>query len=432
MKALQSEMEMFADEYWEETENLSEQESDYHEIGQLSTIPEYREFLEQLDALVPDWTRAITLNRSYGSSLGWNQYYSQINDLLLPISGLQNVSLGEDAFAQAVAAWQANNGLTGKNADGIIGPNTWRLMQPFIFSSQPTSPAPITPPVNPALPTTPVITGSAQSEYASSAILQSKYANVSLYEIARNQVISWGINNPGQHIESAIQEWNSNPGIHAHFDRNFDGDPHHSYLNLKRLYNKKGIQNPAAYFTSNIVPITFFNRNSPGHRDLKIALANAQASLSVNGISYTLASAWSFVPRTFNTDINKLSNHALGKAIDINPATNPHILSSAEFLVINAVCRSILPNGLQAESNPDIIRRASQYFKQNYSDAWIAQQTQSSILSAIRTNGKNLKRYALNGFFDLPTPLVQHLQNAGLSWGGTWKSAKDFMHFELI
>jgi hypothetical protein len=251
------------------------------------------------------------------------------------------------------------------------------------------------------------------------------------YEDIRTQVMGWGVPNPGMYIDNAISEWNANPTIHVHYGRNFDGDPHHSYLNLKRLYNRKGISDPAGYFSQNIVSITFFNKKTPGHNNLKAALTLAENTLKVKGKNYVLSSAWSFVPRTFNTDTNTLSNHASGKAIDINPATNPHILSSGEILVINKVCQHIFSNGFLAESNPDVFQQASTHFKQSFNESWISQQTDATVVNAINRNRRALNRYASNGFFDLPTPLVQALQNAGLEWGGTWKSAKDFMHFEI-
>jgi len=78
------------------------------------------------------------------SKLGWDQYYDQINDLPLPFSGLKNISLGEEAFAQAVADWQQQQGLT---ADGIIGPHTWAKMKPMltmISNPQPVINTPVT------------------------------------------------------------------------------------------------------------------------------------------------------------------------------------------------------------------------------------------------------------------------------------------------
>jgi hypothetical protein len=42
-----------------------------------------------------------------------------------------------------------------------------------------------------------------------------------------------------------------------------------------------------------------------------------------------------------------------------------------------------------------------------------------------------LNGYAKKGFFNLQQELVDALVGAGFSWGGGWKSEKDFMHFEI-
>jgi hypothetical protein len=67
-------------------------------------------------------------NRQWSKQIGWNKFIYQINDFLLPYSGLSNVSLGEEVFAAAVAKWQEKNGFTGRNIDGVIGPNTWNKL----------------------------------------------------------------------------------------------------------------------------------------------------------------------------------------------------------------------------------------------------------------------------------------------------------------
>ena len=77
---------------------------------------------------IPDLPKAVHLNRYYAAQLGWDKYMDRVNDLLLPYSGLSNVSLGEEAFARAVYSFQINNGFTGEHADGIIGPGTWTMM----------------------------------------------------------------------------------------------------------------------------------------------------------------------------------------------------------------------------------------------------------------------------------------------------------------
>ena len=112
-----------------------EENDDENEYSTLETSERDMDYeWETEEFLTPDWSRAIRLNRYYAEKIGWDQYYEQINNLLLAATGQEGVSLGEEAFAQAVSVWQNKNGLTGKNADGIIGPATWWKMKTFITS----------------------------------------------------------------------------------------------------------------------------------------------------------------------------------------------------------------------------------------------------------------------------------------------------------
>jgi hypothetical protein len=86
---------------------------------------------------------AVEKNRYYAQTLGWQQYYEQVNDLVLPYSGQSNVSLDEASLAGAVYNWQKANGLS---ADGIIGPNTWKKMQRLLGNQTPVAaPASVSP-----------------------------------------------------------------------------------------------------------------------------------------------------------------------------------------------------------------------------------------------------------------------------------------------
>jgi len=78
--------------------------------------------------------KAVKANRYYGQQLGWQTYVDKINDFLLPYSGLSNVSLGEEAFAAALSKWQKTKGMT---ADGILGPQSWKLIKALILTSKP-------------------------------------------------------------------------------------------------------------------------------------------------------------------------------------------------------------------------------------------------------------------------------------------------------
>ena len=363
--------------------------------------------------------KAVRANRRYGISLGWNVHHDKINDLLLPFAGMQNVSLSEDTFAFALSKWQKSKGFSEDDSDGILGPKTWRIMKGEIGIMA-------TP-----IATTPVASATVEDEWNNLPNIKIKYPSLQSYLIKRAEVAAWGIPSPGSYIADAISEWNKNSGVHHYFG-SFDGNPRKSYLNLKRLYNKKGISNPGEYISTNIRRYTFFNESSHGHIILKQKLASAEQQLKAAGHTFSFQSAWSFVPRTFNSNINKLSNHAIGKAVDIDPQSNPHITNKGEMKVIEAVCGSKLVNGFLRERDPDVFRRASDYFKATFNSQWVSQQTDQSILRVLRSTKrmKKLEKYARLGFCTLPGPLVRALQNAGLSWGGTWSSAKDFMHFE--
>jgi hypothetical protein len=134
-------------EYWR-TAHDTEEES--YEEETLS-----REDREDFEEFVKDLSNATRLNYYYGSKLGWNQYYDQINELLLPFSGMKNVSLGPEAFAQAVAEWQKSQGFPETDSDGIIGPQTWSVMQPLLGKGS-YIPVP-TPPGDGGSPTAPPI-----------------------------------------------------------------------------------------------------------------------------------------------------------------------------------------------------------------------------------------------------------------------------------
>lgn len=120
----------------EETVNDFVLESEYRRSLH-ETERDEREMFEanlqfDLEEFVTDLSNATRLNYYYGTKLGWNQYYNAINRLLLPFSGLKDVSLGAEAFALALAEWQRKQGFSEAESDGILGPHTWAVMQPLV------------------------------------------------------------------------------------------------------------------------------------------------------------------------------------------------------------------------------------------------------------------------------------------------------------
>jgi subtilisin family serine protease len=359
--------------------------------------------------------------------------------IAIPITG--NVATNEgDVTVLAIFHYQKRKKLP--SYDGRVDPNgaTLKSLLQYAGNNKPSPPPAPTPPVpvppTPPLPTDPVL----EAELLTHPAIQARYKTTREYKKIRDKVTRWKkgkppipIGDPAGYMEEALQQWNAHPEIHRHFGNNFDRDDHRSYLNLKRLYEAKGVNNPASYFKDNIVSVQFFNQSTSAHKELAAALKHAQASLEAGGHNCLLKSAGSFVPRTVNFNIDQLSDHAMGKAIDINSASNPHIRDKREVKVINALCKAVLPNGLLKESDPEVLRQASTHFQQTFNDDWVAQQTDTELTTILSNSEvrQRLKGFAKDGFLTLSTTLIRGLQSAGLQWGGSWNSAKDFMHFQV-
>ncbi len=228
-----------------------------------------------------------------------------------------------------------------------------------------------------------------------------------------------------EEAQSAQAEWQAYPAIHVHFAGKSPEERLAKYLEIRPLYQlEAGISNPARWIAENIITVAFFGRRTPCHRDPRAPLAAAENALRAQAFTPAIDSFWSFVPRTMRTR-NKLSNHALGRAIDINYKTNPHIHNKEDILVI----REATGVDLGRKQTHDAMRRASQLFQQTFNQAWVDRQT-GEVRKAI-SRRKALHTYARAGFLNLEQPLIDALLNAGFTWGGDWQSEKDFMHFEL-
>jgi hypothetical protein len=117
------------------------------------------------------------------------------------------------------------------------------------------------------------------------------------------------------------------------------GDAKFRYDTLCPLYKQQGIKRPLKYVHDNIVDIYFFGKYTVGHKDLKAKLQAAEKDLKDNK-GYTDATrpfrkCWAFNPRT--TSEGNWSNHADGKAIDIDEDTNPRLIKKQEREIITAL-----------------------------------------------------------------------------------------------
>jgi hypothetical protein len=176
-------------------------------------------------------------------------------------------------------------------------------------------------------------------------------------------------------------------------------------------------------------------------------LQAAEAALQAQGITPTLNRFWALQPRTSSP--GTLSEHALGRAVDINRFENPFIRNSNDIRVIRAVTGVDLGQPQAAVT----MRQASQTFQTTFDQLWVDQQTQQlqqlrtlqnpspatqqqiqqleQLIQSIDARRASLDGYAALGFLNLEQPLIDALVDAGFSWGGAWQTVKDFMHFQL-
>lgn len=70
-----------------------------------------------------DVAKAVAANRGYAAQELWTDRFAQIAQVLGP-----EAAASEQAFAYAVASWQ--KGRPPLKADGILGPNTWKRLEP--------------------------------------------------------------------------------------------------------------------------------------------------------------------------------------------------------------------------------------------------------------------------------------------------------------
>ncbi len=104
-------------------------------VSPFEEIPSEQQFFDILPdfgKIFSDWQEKAHKNKDYANRLGWSKYSSQISNLLLKNTGQSNSDYSSAHFAALVAQWQAKNGFSGKDVDGIIGPNTWKKMQQLL------------------------------------------------------------------------------------------------------------------------------------------------------------------------------------------------------------------------------------------------------------------------------------------------------------
>jgi D-alanyl-D-alanine carboxypeptidase len=167
-------------------------------------------------------------------------------------------------------------------------------------------------------------------------------------------------------------------GARAHF-RGTDrpvGTPKERYDVLCPLYRDQGIPRPLTYVKDEILDDSeFFGQRTPMHKDLMTALKAAEATLRAAGVTTApFSKCWAFNPRTQTG--GQWSNHADGKAIDIDEATNPRLLDAHQRTIISALTDMDIsaanPGAAQGLDSYDANKQASSRFQDRYSAGGIA------------------------------------------------------------
>lgn len=237
-------------------------------------------------------------------------------------------------------------------------------------------------------------------------------------------------------------QWDAHPRVHGYFDGGAD-----TYVTLAPLFAGNGIADAAAYLEQNIITAHFLGHSFPAHRALAAALSNADSALAGATPLPDVHSIWAVNARPIRGRSSSLSKHALGLAVDINPNTNPLIRAGDDRDVVRVIA-AVTGVDLGATQPADASRQASLTFQATYGDPWLAARRQEldaatqagdtnrandlrATLAAAGRRAADLRRLAQSGFFDLDQRLIDALTAAGLTWGGSWRTSKDFMHFEL-
>jgi hypothetical protein len=160
------------------------------------------------------------------------------------------------------------------------------------------------------------------------------------------------------------QDWNNYAG-HQHYFAGNDrpkGTPRHRYDVLCPLYKAHGIPRPMVYMASSITTAKFYHFSTPAHNNLAAALVVAENTLKGKGYATApVKKLWALNPRT--TSAGGWSNHADGKAVDIDPDDNPHLTDKKNRKIISLI------SGIDMEKGGhgyDVLKGASDKFKTDY------------------------------------------------------------------
>jgi len=163
------------------------------------------------------------------------------------------------------------------------------------------------------------------------------------------------------------QDWNSHVAQQGYFSDTLrpSGTPRQRYDILCPLYKSHGIPRPMVYLASSITTATFYGFSTEAHTDLATAMKKAETALKAKGYNDApVTKVGALNART--TSEGGWSNHAAGKAVDLDSDNNPRLADPTERKVISAVSATDMEEGSQGY---DVLKGASDRFKADYNPA---------------------------------------------------------------
>ena len=289
--------------------------------------------------------------------------------------------------------------------------------------------------------------------------LYAEYDHLCIAEFARLTVWS---------VQEQFEKWAPKRGFR---------EPWRYYQWFRPFYFQAGIDDPAAFLNKHLIDeadtAKFLGKSIKWgiHKDFARKLAEAAGYLDENAkqeVNDQIGHLWCFRPTTLKANKRKperLSNHALGRAVDIDAPMNPHLKDPAIDEVLTwlqakglagpeRIKDSLLDPSVAEEARVEVaaqkvaaISKSIQAFLKEWLGKWERANARKDTAD-LETNkevyeqvaklvkglgGAKKARQALQtGIISLPSVLFKAMNRAGIKSGIEYEESKDTMHFEIL
>jgi hypothetical protein len=222
----------------------------------------------------------------------------------------------------------------------------------------------------------------------------------------------------------------------------FFGVIHYAYLYGDYADASKGIGTPDMldWIPANIVEFRhpLFTGRAVFNQAIRDRLQTAFDATTARLPTLKFKSVGGFSPRKIAGSA-RLSNHAMGQAIDVDPESNPHWhaaeMKGINYLLGGTIWQTVVKEGtktikaaekstyrVMADANADFLTQ----FVPTTSDPSI-----DEVNDLTRVEAALIRAFWAGGFLTLPKEFVLEMIAAGFGWGGHYASSRDFMHFDF-